>query len=209
MKKIIIIDYNSGNIKSVFNAVNLIKNNNDILTVSSNPNHLKDASHIILPGVGSFSDCISNLENIPNLVTELKNQITIKKKRFLGICIGMQILAEYGYENNKCRGLSIVPGQVIALDSKNNKLKVPHIGWNNLEIKKNHSILKNIKEEDFYFVHSYKLVCNEEYIIATTNYGDKVTAIIAKDNIIATQFHPEKSSKVGLNFLRNFIYNEF
>ena len=185
-KKIVIIDYQSGNLHSVFNALELIKNPSDSIQISNNPNDLKSATHIILPGVGAFNDCATNIKSIPNMVKELKTQILINKKPFLGICVGMQLLADFGFEHDKNSGLGIIAGNVNAIDHKNHQLKIPHIGWNNITIKQPHPILRGIKnDEHFYFVHSFHFVPkNKNYILATADYGDKITAIIAKNNIL-------------------------
>lgn len=206
--KIIIIDYGSGNLQSVLNALELIKSPDQEVLISKNPEDLKSASHIILPGVGAFGDCMSGLKSIPSMITTLKNQILDQKKNFLGICVGMQLLADWGFEYGEHEGLGFIPGKVIEIDNKNNKLKIPHMGWNDLQIKPNNNpALNGLKSGDHaYFVHSYHFICNDENnVLANVEYGQKITAIIAKDNIIATQFHPEKSAEIGLRLLKNFI----
>jgi imidazole glycerol-phosphate synthase subunit HisH len=206
-KKIVIIDYNSGNIRSVFNALESIKKDNEEILISNKISDIQSASHLILPGVGSFSDCAKGLRAIQGMIDEIKNHIK-KDKPFLGICVGMQLLAEFGYEGGKNNGLNFILGDVIKINDDDNSLKIPHIGWNNLEIQSNHKILSGIAQGDhFYFVHSYHFkVQNSENIIAQVSYGsNKITAIIAQDNIIATQFHPEKSADNGLKLLQNFI----
>ncbi|MDB2550400.1 imidazole glycerol phosphate synthase subunit HisH [Rickettsiales bacterium] len=208
MKQIItIIDYGSGNLRSVYNALKLIDDKNYQFNISSNPLDLKTSDKIILPGVGAFADCIDSLSNIDNMINSLKEEILIKKKNFLGICVGMQLLADFGYEYQKKSGLGFIHGDIKKIDNHDQKLKIPHIGWNEVQIIRNHNILNNINDkEHFYFVHSYHfLVKNSKDIIATVNYGDNLAAIIAKDNIIATQFHPEKSGISGLKLLENFI----
>lgn len=205
-KLITIIDYGSGNLRSVYNALNLINDSNCQIKISSDPKDLKKSDKIILPGVGAFADCSNSLFNIKNMIDILKEEILIKKKDFLGICVGMQLLADYGYEHKTSKGLGFISGDVVKIDSKNN-LKIPHMGWNQINIKQDHQILNNINNnEHFYFVHSYHFKVKEnKNIIATVNYGDNLTAIIAQDNIIATQFHPEKSGETGLKLLKNFI----
>jgi imidazole glycerol-phosphate synthase subunit HisH len=205
--KIVIIDYNSGNIRSVFNALTSIKQDSQHVIISNKISDIKEASHLILPGVGSFADCMQGLSAVNGLIAEIKNHIK-KGKSFLGICVGMQLLAEFGYEDGKNQGLNFIPGEVIKIDSNNNSLKIPHIGWNDLEIKSDHKILSGIEQGDhFYFVHSYHFQTrSQENIIAQVSYGkNKIAAIIAQDNIIATQFHPEKSADNGLKLLQNFI----
>jgi glutamine amidotransferase len=210
-QKIVIIDYGSGNLQSVFNAISTIKTPNQEVKISNNPEDLKSATHIILPGVGAFGDCISNLKAINGMVEELQIQVLKNKKPFLGICVGMQLLADFGFEHGKYEGLGFVAGDVIEIDDQNGSLKVPHIGWNDLQIKPTlsspHPILSGIKNgEHFYFVHSFHFQThNQNDVIATVNYGGEINAILAKDNIVATQFHPEKSSDAGLKMLKNFI----
>lgn len=203
----VIIDYESGNLQSVFNAIDSIKRPTDIVIISSNPSDLKSATHIILPGVGTFGDCISSLRTIKGMIEELQLQVITNKKPFLGICVGMQLLADFGFEYGNNSGLGFIPGNVVKINNPNNILKVPHIGWNDIYIKKSHPILKGILDgEHFYFVHSFYFVPNnEDDVLATVNYGSKITAMISRDNIIATQFHPEKSSAAGLLLLKNFI----
>ena len=205
--KVVIIDYGSGNLQSVFNALEMVKTPSHTIQISNNPEDLKSATHIILPGVGAFGDCISNLKAIKGMVEELQIQILKNKKPFLGICVGMQLLADFGFEYGKHSGLGFISGNVIEIDNQNNSLKVPHIGWNNISIHKHHPILDGIQDgEHFYFVHSFHFVPkNQNNIVATVNYGSDLTAIISKDNIVATQFHPEKSADAGLRILKNFI----
>ncbi len=205
--KITIIDYNSGNLRSVFNAISSIKEDGQEVVISSKPGDLKDATHIILPGVGAFKDCMSNLQAVPGMIEEIKNQIK-NKKPFLGICVGMQLLADIGYEDGKTVGLELISGDVKKINNDNNSLKIPHIGWNNLETKSNHKILSGIKSNDHvYFVHSYLFNTKDQNnVVASVTYGtNKINAIIAKDNIVATQFHPEKSAEAGLQLLKNFM----
>ena len=170
--KIVIIDYNSGNIRSVFNALSSIKNANQEVLISQNPQDLKDATHIILPGVGAYKDCMDGLSSVSGMIDEMKIQIR-NKKPFLGICVGMQLLSDFGYEDGKCAGLGLISGEVKKINSDSGALKIPHIGWNELEIVKNHKILEGIKEGDhFYFVHSYLFeVENSQNVIARVSYG--------------------------------------
>ncbi|MFT6077531.1 MAG: glutamine amidotransferase [Myxococcota bacterium] len=205
--KIVVIDYGSGNLQSVANALELIANSDTEIIISDNPAELKSATHIILPGVGAFGNCISSLKEIDGMIEELKVQVLENRKPFLGICVGMQLLADFGFEYGKNSGLGFVAGNVVEIDSQNESLKIPHIGWNNISIHKPHPILEGIKDgEHFYFVHSFYFESDDQNdVIATVEYGSKLTAIIAKDNIVATQFHPEKSSNFGLKLLNNFI----
>lgn len=203
--KIVVIDYGSGNLKSVVNALETIAPGDEI-KISNTPSDLKHASHIILPGVGAFKDCITGLKSHQGLIEELRNQLLKEKKPFLGICVGMQALATTGLENGEHSGLGLIDGKVIKLEPQEN-LKIPQMGWNELQIKESHPILKEINEGDhIYFANSYHFICqNQGNIIASVNYGDQINAIIAKNNIIGIQFHPEKSGEVGLRILRNFL----
>lgn len=205
-QKITIIDYGSGNLRSVFNALNLIDGQNFDLQISSNPQDIKSSDKIILPGVGAFADCINSLSNITKMRDILQEEILHKKKNFLGICVGMQLLADFGHEYETVKGLGFISGEIIKINDRDQTLKIPHIGWNEIQIQKNHDILQNIENnEHFYFVHSYHfLVKDSENIIANVNYGQNLAAIIAKNNIIATQFHPEKSGASGIKLLKNF-----
>lgn len=204
--KIIIIDYGSGNVASVFNALRNI-DSNCLIEISNNPSALKSSTHIILPGVGAFNDCMQGLQRQPNFLSELRQQVTKEKKPFLGICVGMQVLASIGYENGEHQGLNFINGRVEKLTGKN--LKIPHMGWNEISLKNyKHPLLKNINQGDhFYFANSYHFICqNDNNVLAQVLYGDnKINAVIAKENIIGVQFHPEKSAQSGLQFLENFI----
>lgn len=205
--KIVIIDYNSGNLRSVFNAIYSIKEPSQEVLISNNPQDLKNATHIILPGVGAFQDCIHGLSQVNGMIDEIKNQIK-NNKPFLGICVGMQLLADFGFENGKTAGLGLIKGVVKKINNDNGSLKIPHIGWNNLEILQTHPLLSNIENgEHTYFVHSYLFECeNQNNITAQVSYGsNKINAVLIQNNIFATQFHPEKSAKAGLQLLKNFI----
>lgn len=199
--KVAIIDYGSGNIKSLYNSLNFL-NYTPILT--NNTKEINDCDKIILPGVGSFDNCISKIHTKVD-IENLKNEILFKKKFFLGICVGMQILSSFGYENRKTNGLNIIEGVVEKINTK--LLPLPHVGWNNIEIIKNDEIFNGIESLlDFYFVHSYRFkVKNKEHSLAETNYGEKFSSVIKKDNVYGVQFHPEKSQSYGLKFLSNFL----
>ncbi|NBU82100.1 MAG: imidazole glycerol phosphate synthase subunit HisH [Flavobacteriaceae bacterium] len=204
--KIVIIDYGAGNVKSVFNALKKIDNLCDVI-ISSDLADIKSANYFILPGVGAFGDCMNSLKSVEGLLSELRNQVLNYKKPFLGICVGMQVLASIGLENGEHHGLGLINGRVEKIPAENG-LKIPQMGWNSLKIKSvNHPIVLEIaQDEDFYFANSYHFICqNENNVIGYVDYGIKINAIIAKDNIIGAQFHPEKSGKAGLKFLKNFI----
>lgn len=204
MAKITIIDYGSGNLQSVLNAFESVAKNCEI-KVSNQINDLKSASHLVLPGVGSFQDCMHGLEK-SCLKEEIMNQITLTKKPFFGICVGMQVLGNFGLENGKTEGLKLISGKAIKIDDKG-ALKIPHMGWNEIIINNgDHPLLDGIVSgEHFYFANSYHFEANiQDQVIAHVNYGSKISAIISKENIFACQFHPEKSGKSGLKIIKNF-----
>ena len=210
---VLIIDYGSGNIKSVYNSLKkTLQNLNKSfdLKVSSNLSEIKKADKIILPGVGSFDQCMNRITKINDLVETLNDQIIIKGKPFLGICVGMQILSDYGYENHKTKGLSWIDGDVISLKKSTSDLqglKIPHMGWNNLSINKKNNLFDNITDEDqFYFVHSYFFdIKHKKNIICSTKYGINIPAVVNEGNIYGFQFHPEKSGRSGLKILYNWL----
>lgn len=205
--KVVIIDYDAGNIESVFNALSTICKTCDIV-VSNKISDLKSATHIILPGVGAFGDCMQNLRAIEGLIIELRNQVLKEKKPFLGVCVGMQVLANRGFENGDFEGLGFINGSVEKIEVTSPELKIPHMGWNEVVLKESkHPMLKDITSgEHFYFANSYHFVCaNENNVLGTYDYDGKRTAIVAKGNIFATQFHPEKSGEAGLKILKNFL----
>ena len=199
--KICILDYKSGNVGSVFNIIKYMGYN---CKISNEEKDLEDASHIILPGVGSFKKSMKKIkENIP--IKKLEEQILKKKKPFLGICVGMQVLAEKGNEFGIENGLGWIEGEVNILKTEN--LPLPHICWNSINIKNKSELTKNLEGiNDFYFVHSYKFdVKNEDEINARTEYGENFCSIVNKDKIYGVQFHPEKSQKSGIQLLNNFM----
>lgn len=195
---VVIIDYNIGNLSSVTSALKRIGID---ATVSRDKDIIKQAKAIVLPGVGAFPVAMSNLKkyDLIDVLNECKNQGT----PILGICLGMQILFEKGYEGQETAGLGFLNGEVKYMDIDE---KIPHMGWNQLHLHQEHPILKNIHEnDDVYFVHSFMAHCPDEQLVAYTDYGDnKITAIVAKDNVIGCQFHPEKSGKIGSLILQAF-----
>ena len=204
--KTALIDYGSGNLQSAYKALELAGNyrKKNKIFITSKSKDLLDADKIVLPGVGTFSDCMNGLKSLPGMIDILNEIVLQKKKPFLGICIGMQILATDGKEKGNHKGLGWIKGKVIKI-KKNKKIKIPHMGWNTVKIVSKHPILKRKKFES-YFVHSYNFICkNKKNIIATCDYQQKITAIVGKENIIGTQFHPEKSQKIGLEILKNFV----
>ena len=214
--KIVIIDYGSGNLRSVENAFKHSINTNNLnfeVFVTNKLNLIKGADYIVLPGVGAYPDCKDGMIKIEGLTEVLIDQVINNSKPFLGICVGMQLMAEYGFEKNKTKGFGWLQGNIeqinyVGKDNLGRNLKIPHMGWNNLEIyKTNHAILQNITEfEQFYFVHSYYLnTFKKDQILADTNYNHKIPAIIGKDNYIGVQFHPEKSSVSGQKIITNWL----
>ncbi len=203
MKQICIIDYKLGNIASIYNA---LKDLNQNVIVSNIKGEISKSSHIVLPGVGSFKQGMKGLKDL-NLIEILNEEVIDKKKYFLGICLGMQLIASKSFEDGVTSGLDWIKGDVIKI-IKTKNIKIPHMGWNEVNFSK--SILyKGIKKfSSFYFVHSYYLKPKNNNIISgTCVHGDKITSSVEKDNIFATQFHPEKSHDVGLKLLKNFINN--
>ena len=203
MKKICIIDYGLGNLASIFNAVKMIYSEVKI------SNHLKDlnnSSHLILPGVGSFKSGMHGLKK-NNLIELLNEQILVKKKNFLGICLGMQLIFSESQEDGLFKGLNWIKGKVVKIPKKTDNIKVPHMGWNDINLSKKSKLFKNINNNStFYFVHSYKVVPeNEKFITSICNYGSNIVASVEVENIFATQFHPEKSHEPGTKILKNFI----
>jgi len=206
MKKITIIDYGSGNVLSAQKSFVKIANENNITSkviISNNVNEIKDSTHIVLPGQGAFSTCMTGLKNIKGLIDELYNHAINKKKPFLGICVGMQMLANKSEEKGLHQGLGWIEGKIKKLPDTN--LKMPHMGWNIVKpVTNNNNLIK--KPDDYYFVHSYYFECaQKENILAETQYGINFSSIVAKENIYGVQFHPEKSSSQGLNLIKKFM----
>ena len=207
MKKITIVDYGSGNVLSAQKSfIKIAKDNNievDVL-ISKNLNDVKNSTHIVLPGQGAFSTCMNGLKKTDGLIDELSEFALIKKKPFLGICVGMQMLAKMSEENGDHEGLGWIDGQIKLLPGDN--LKLPHMGWN-LAIPTNSKYNNLIStKNDYYFVHSYYFECaDKDNILAETKYGINFASIVGKENIYGVQFHPEKSSSQGLNLLKEFI----
>lgn len=199
---IIIIDYGMGNVGSVKNALSFLGVE---ASVSRDITDIKKSTHLILPGVGAFGDGMKKLEEF-ELVDVLYKEVIENKKPFLGICLGMQLLANIGEEGGLNKGLGWVSGRVRRFQIDEEKFRVPHIGWNDIYLRNDAPLFKNITSSVFYFVHSYFFVPEDKNIIAATcDYGEKFPAAIQKDNIFGVQFHPEKSQKSGLALLKNFI----
>ena len=202
-----IVDYNSGNISSVINSFKEVAKENIQIEVTSNLDKIKSSDKIVLPGQGSFKSCVDALNSIDGLVDALSEFTMIKKKPLLGICVGLQMFADVGYEEIETKGLGWISGRVSKIDNQNGKFKLPHIGWNELNIVKNSQIFKDIKNKShMYFVHSYEFIPEDKNVIsATTNYSSNIVCSVEKENIFGTQFHPEKSDKNGLKIIKNFF----
>lgn len=204
---LVIIDYGSGNLRSVAKALERVSDNKHAISVTSNAADLKKASHIILPGVGAFADCMKGLTALPGMIDAMQDAVHHHSKWFLGICVGMQMLFESGHEYGKHSGLGWLKGEVFPLRPRDASLKVPHMGWNELKFSVSHPLFHAVKNGDHaYFVHSYHALAGQgSDVIATTDYGETITAAVAHGHIMGTQFHPEKSQKAGLSILKNFI----
>jgi len=207
---IAVIDYGSGNLKSAAKALEVAANNINLgtkIVVTSDPKIIKDSSKIVLPGQGSFRDCYFGIKKIPGLEDSLNEFVLVKKKPILGICVGMQLFAKIGYESQETKGFGWIDAEVRKINNMNKKIKLPHMGWNEIELTKDYFLFSNIKNKShMYFIHSYEfMIKNKDCIVAKTSYGNSIIASIAKGNIIGTQFHPEKSQKNGLMFLENFL----
>ena len=207
---ITVIDYGSGNLKSVAKALEAAASNINAsfkIVVTSDPKTIKQSDKIVLPGQGSFRDCYLGIKKIPGLNEILNEHVLEKKKPILGICVGMQLFAKIGYESQETKGFGWIAAEVRKINNMNKKLKLPHMGWNEIELKKDCFLFSNIKNKShFYFIHSYEFMTKQtDCVIAKTNYGNSIIASIAKENIVGTQFHPEKSQKNGLIILENFL----
>ena len=202
-----IVDYKSGNISSVINSFKEVAQNKVKIEVTSDLNKIKSSDKVVLPGQGSFKSCIDALNTINGLVETLNDFAIKNKKPLLGICVGLQMFADVGYEETETKGLGWIPGKVTKIDNQNGKYKLPHIGWNEINIMKDSKIFEDVKDKShMYFVHSYELVPNDKNVItATTNYSSNHVCAVEIDNIFGTQFHPEKSDNLGLKIIDNFI----
>ena len=212
MKSLVIVDYGSGNLHSVQQSVGRVANELKeewAIKTSSNPKEVLKSDYIILPGVGNFADCKQSLAEIQDMEQVLETRVQEQAVPFLGICVGMQLMATKGFEGNLVSGLNWINGSVLPLNPKPKvDYKIPHMGWNKVSIcNSNHSLSSKLANDLFYyFVHSYHFVPdNLNDCLAFTDYGEHVTAIIARDNKIGTQFHPEKSQKAGLNLISAFL----
>ena len=202
-----IVDYKSGNISSVINSFKEVAKNKVNIEVTSDLNKIKSSDKVVLPGQGSFKSCIDALNKINGLVETLNDFAINNKKPLLGICVGLQMFADVGYEETETKGLSWISGKVSKINNQNGKYKLPHIGWNEVNIVKDSKIFKNVENNShMYFVHSYEFIPNDKSVIsATTDYSSNHVCAVEEENIFGTQFHPEKSDKTGLKIIDNFI----
>ena len=205
-----VIDYGSGNLKSAAKALELAANNintSSKIVVTSDPKIIKQSDKIVLPGQGSFRDCYLGIKKISGLNETLNEFVVEKKKPILGICVGMQLFAKIGYESQETKGFGWIDAEVRKINNMNKKLKLPHMGWNEIELKKDCFLFSNIKNKSHvYFIHSYEFMTKQkDCVVATTNYGNSIIVSVEKENIVGTQFHPEKSQKNGLIILENFL----
>ena len=204
---VVVVDYGAGNLKSAAKALmEAAKGTGTEVSVSADPAAVKRADRIVLPGVGAFADCKAGLEKLPGMIEALNEAVLEKQRPFLGICVGMQLMATLGIEYGEHQGLDWIKGKVVKLTPGDANLKIPQIGWNNLSASA-HPVLRNLPTDaDAYFVHSYHLApANESNVLARADYGGPVTAIVGKDTAIGTQFHPEKSQRFGLALISNFL----
>jgi len=202
-----IVDYNSGNISSVINSFKEVAQDKVNIEVTSDLEKIKLSDKVVLPGQGSFKSCIDALNNVNGLVDTLSDFVLTNKKPLLGICVGLQMFADVGYEEEKTKGLGWISGKVSKINNQDGKYKLPHIGWNEINIVKDSKIFKDIENNShMYFVHSYEFIPEDKNVIsATTDYSSKIVCSVEKENIFGTQFHPEKSDKIGLKIIHNFI----
>ncbi len=214
---VIIIDYGSGNLRSAAKSFEKVIKDNNLnidVKISNKPEDLLKAERIVLPGQGAFRDCMENLSAIDGMIDALNEAVIEKAKPFLGICVGMQLLASRGMEHGVSAGLGWVEGEVVPIEPKDRSLKIPHMGWNELHYlsannmqDNRHFVLRNIDSSDnFYFVHSFMFKCMYNHnCLAMVDYGEMIPAVVGRDNIIGVQFHPEKSHNAGLKLLDSFL----
>lgn len=208
-KTVALIDYGSGNLRSAEKALARVAagvGTGHEIVVTADPTQVEAAERIVLPGVGAFADCMRGVSSIPGMIAVLEDKVLKRGTPFLGICVGMQLLAEVGREHGDHKGLGWIPGDVVKISPRDANLKIPHMGWNALSLDATHPMTREMNAADVYFVHSYCIrPSNRAQVLATTDYGGEIAAIVGRDNIIGTQFHPEKSQAIGLAFLERFL----
>ena len=213
MSSVAIIDYGAGNLRSAakaFERVAAERGQGDVITVTADPDMVRVADRIMLPGVGAFADCMAGLEAVSGMIEVLDQRVIKSGVPFLGVCVGMQLLASEGREKVVTQGLGWIPGAVEKIAPSDPALKIPHMGWNTISVTRPHALLEGIETGPnglhAYFVHSYHLKTDDPaHTIATTDYGGALTACVGRDNIFGTQFHPEKSQALGLKLIENFL----
>ena len=205
-----VVDYGVGNLRSIAKSIEKANTDNSLnysVKVSSDIDDVKKSDKIVLPGQGSLKACRTGIDNIDGLQGELNEHVLIKKKPIYGICAGMQLFATTGYEEERTAGLNWIPGEVIKLNLGSSKLKIPHMGWNELKVENISNVFKEVTNKDHaYFIHSYEFIPNDKKNVSiTTNYGKDVMAAVSFGNIYGSQFHPEKSQNTGIQILTNFL----
>ena len=205
--KVTIVDYNSGNISSVINSFKEVAEDKVSIEVTADLDKIKSSDKVVLPGQGSFKSCVDALNKINGLIEALNEFAINNKKPLLGICVGLQMFADIGYEEIETKGLGWISGKVSKINNQNGKYKLPHIGWNQINIVKQSKIFENVENNShMYFVHSYEFIPEDKNVIsATTDYSSNIVCSVEKENIFGTQFHPEKSDMMGLKIIDNFI----
>ena len=204
-----IIDYGSGNLASAAKALERAATDASTgqrVLVTARAEDIATAERVVLPGVGAFADCMQGLANLPGMIDALKDAVIKQARPFLGICVGMQLMAARGLEHGEHKGFGWIPGDVVKLTPAG-ALKVPHMGWNTLRVKHGHPLFAGLAPDDHaYFLHSFHLrASSQDTLLADTDYGGEVTAVVGRDNLVGVQFHPEKSQRVGLRLLANFL----
>lgn len=213
MQHVALIDYGSGNLHSAAKAFERAARErglDETILVTSDPEAVRRADRVVLPGVGAFADCRAGLDAVPGMIEAMTESVRGAGRPFLGICVGMQLLASRGLEKTVTGGLGWIEGDVALIRPRDPSLKIPHMGWNTLHAQVEHPLLEGIETGPeglhAYFVHSYALeAANAEDVVAASDYGGPVTAVVARDNVAGSQFHPEKSQSLGLRFIANFL----
>jgi glutamine amidotransferase len=208
-----IVDYGSGNLHSARKAFERAARDAGIsqtIAVTRDPDAILRADRIVLPGVGAFADCRRGLDALPGMISAMREAVFEKARPFLGICVGMQLLATRGLEHQTTEGLNWIEGDVAAIDSQGGRLRIPHMGWNTLDARMKHPLLEGLRTGDdglhAYFVHSYAFqAADQQSIVAATDYGGPIAALVGRENVAGTQFHPEKSQALGLALIANFL----
>lgn len=204
-----ILDYGSGNLRSVEKAFEHAARSHGLacrIVVTDDADLVAGADRLVLPGVGAFAACMQGLSSRAGLIEALQHGVLVEGRPFLGVCVGMQLLATEGLEFGRHDGLGWVPGSVSAIEPKAHDIRTPHMGWNALRLEGQHPVLDGLDSEVFYFAHSYRFVCeNNAHLYAVTDHGEALPAAVGRDNIFGVQFHPEKSQQAGMTLISNFL----